>query len=454
MILDLFRRTQSWFTKAILLLLALAFVFGFGFSISNFRASAPGSASAAAEINGEEVALTDFYRLRDALLRSYRKAGIPEESINPDVVGVQALNQLINVKLLAQEARRLGLRVSDEELREAIVGSDAFRINGKFVGSEAYRQFVEKGLNERVSEFERKYREELLAQKMVDLINDSVVLSDEELRNIYRIRNEKVALYYLRFSPEQEGASYVPDEDEVRGYYEKHLAEFKTPERRVIRYFTVPAYSIAEKMDVSEEELRAYYELHRDEFSSGDAAGDKRFEAHKDAVKAAVAKERLKGFLPQFAERLKGLLKTRSLEEVAREGGGGEIRSTHPVSRDKAPPDGLPPAVVSRAFELGAGGKDVVAQGDTIWVFEVGSVLPAGAKPLGEVRDEIVAELKRQRGARLAEQKAERALRMAKSGKGLDEIAAVLGVEKEETAYFSRISYVPGIDSEQLRIDA
>ena len=55
MSLELLRRSQSWFTRGVLIVLAITFVFGFGFSISNFGTGGSVPQGTAAEVNGEKI---------------------------------------------------------------------------------------------------------------------------------------------------------------------------------------------------------------------------------------------------------------------------------------------------------------------------------------------------------------------------------------------------------------
>src|SRR3989304_2920055 len=239
MILDMLRKGQTWVTKGILIVLAITFAFGFGFSFSNFGFGGKVPEGTSAEVNGQKISLLDFYRARERLRAQYRESGVPEEALNQNFIDMTALNQLIDLQLLSQKAKELGFMVTDEELSEAIRSNSVFQVDGQFIGLNEYRAFVEQRSNQSVSDFEKMYREELLAQKVVKLMFDTLNVTDEELFDTYKIRIEKVNLNFVAISPEDFKDSYTINEEEIKKYYENNKSEFKTPELRSVRYVII-----------------------------------------------------------------------------------------------------------------------------------------------------------------------------------------------------------------------
>src|SRR5574341_2124102 len=140
MILDMLRKGQTWVTKGILIVLAVTFAFGFGFSFSKFGffgGRVP--EGTAADVNGEEIPISDFYRARERVRSQYRESGVPEEALNQNFIDMTALNQLIDLQLLSQKAKELGFMVTDEELSEAIRSNPVFQVDGQFIGADEYR---------------------------------------------------------------------------------------------------------------------------------------------------------------------------------------------------------------------------------------------------------------------------------------------------------------------------
>src|ERR1700757_106432 len=152
MLLDIFRKRQGWFIKGILIVVAITFVLGFGFSYSRFGSGNRVPQHSAAEVNGEGISLLEFYKAKDHLRRQYQQSGAPEEALNYNFIGIAALDQLINLKLLSQKAKELGFRITDRELSESIKSDPAFQADGQFIGVQGYRRLIEQGLDESVAD--------------------------------------------------------------------------------------------------------------------------------------------------------------------------------------------------------------------------------------------------------------------------------------------------------------
>ena len=267
MSLNFIRNRHSWFIRGILIVIAVAFIIGIGVNLSDFGAITNVPDRAAAKVNGEDVSLIDFYIMRDSLKRQVAQGGeIPQEYMNQ--INVIALNQLINLKLMAQKAKNLGFRVTDEELGTAITNDPNFQIDGKFVGGERYQQLIEQALHQEVGDFENSYREKILAGKLARFLDETTIITDENLFDVYNKENEKLSLYYISFPATEYAGSYAPDEKEIKDYYDKHKSELKTAETRQIRYFTLSPETFEKSVVVSEDEIKSYYSAYPEEFKS------------------------------------------------------------------------------------------------------------------------------------------------------------------------------------------
>ncbi len=453
MILDMFRRSQAWFTKGILIVLAITFAFGFGFSFSNFGFGGKVPEGTAADVNGEKISLLDFYRARERLRAQYRESGVPEEALNQNFIDMTALNQLIDLQLLSLKAKELGFMVTDEELSEAIRSNPVFQVDGQFIDANKYRAFVEQRLNQSVSDFEKGYREELLAQKLVKLMFETLNVTDEELFNTYKIRNEKVNLNFVTISPEDFKDSYTPNEEEIKKYYESNKSELKTPELRSFRYVDISPDDFINRVDVSQEEIKSYYEAHHDKFRSKEDENLPLSEV-KGEVEVDIKKEGGKALYVEFFENLKESVDKKSVDEITKENGLGEVKVVGPISVT-AKLDDIPSKVVEKAFTIKQGEKTFAQAGEKIYIIQVSEVVPSRGKTLNEAEGEISERLQSMKAKEAAKAKANDLLNRAKiNGGNLEEAAKAFGLKLKETGYFSQVESVPEINSDEIKVDA
>lgn len=452
MSLDLIRKHNTWFTKSLLILLAITFVVGFGFSFQKFGLLRGVPQGTAAEVNGEKISLVDFLKTRENLYKQFKQQGEIPEAIQ-NYISLSALNQLIDLKLLSQKARDMGFRVTDEELSKAITSNPAFQVDGQFIGTQAYKTLIEQSTNDTVSNFELNYREEILVQKLINLINKTASITDEELLSIYNKQNEKANLYFVEFSPDQYLDSVSPSDEEISSYYKMHMDEFKTPELRRIRYFKVTPDKLEKNVTVSDEEIEAYYNAYPDEFKSGENDISPLSEV-KEKVRYKIKGQRATFLKDHFIKELSDKFEKTPFAELAHQNGIVDISESKVFAAGEAI-EGIPLQVASKAFSINKGEKAYSIVGDTIWVIEVAEVSEPYQKNFDEAKNEIVEKIKATKARESAKLKAQEFLdNLIKSKEGIKEYSKSKGLDVEETGFFSRLDNVPKINSGELKKDA
>jgi len=161
------------------------------------------------------------------------------------------MDKLIERELFAEEALRLGFRISDEEVEDLIFEAKMIGLgyprmvprvqkDGKF-DYELFRNFVrfELGLNPKT--FIEEQRRELLAFRVRELLRDSVKVSPAEVKADFERKGLQVNLEYVRFAPRRYEAEIEPTESEISAYAaanEKKLKE--TYDQRKFLYEKAP----------------------------------------------------------------------------------------------------------------------------------------------------------------------------------------------------------------------
>src|SRR5438270_7639237 len=142
--LDRMRRHMSWL-KWSLGLVCLAFII---FYIPDFlRGSGADAASGEtiARVEGRDITASEFRRTYQAQLQAYRTAyggQMNEQLLKQLGVEQQILQQMVDERASIAEASRLGIDVSDEEVRQRIFAIPAFQENGHFIGDARYQQLL------------------------------------------------------------------------------------------------------------------------------------------------------------------------------------------------------------------------------------------------------------------------------------------------------------------------
>jgi len=181
--LEQMRKHMSWIMWTILALIIVSFLF-FGIFPADtgqgIAASVNGETISASELNRYYLDLANTYRdifkdqFTDAMSRTLRS---------------QAMRDLVQRRLLVQEAKRSGLRVSDEEVRTAIMLVPAFQRNGQF-DRPTYLRYLSY-INQKPAAFEETQRDEMLRRRLERIVEDSVAVTRDEAEAAYAKRYPK-----------------------------------------------------------------------------------------------------------------------------------------------------------------------------------------------------------------------------------------------------------------------
>lgn len=181
--LEQMRKHMNWIMWIILVLVIVSFLF-FGIYPTD------DSRGAAATVNGDVITAGELNRAYRNMYETYRQ--IFKDQFNDQIAkGLrrQALKDLVQTRLLVQEAKRNGLRVTDEEVQAAIMRTPSFSNQGKF-DKAAYERYLDY-VNVKPSVFEETQREYMLKQKIERVIEEGVDVTEDEIREAYAARNPK-----------------------------------------------------------------------------------------------------------------------------------------------------------------------------------------------------------------------------------------------------------------------
>jgi peptidyl-prolyl cis-trans isomerase D len=426
---------------------------------SSFGIGAP-PAGVLATIGDQQVTVTEVQREARAMIRQQFPRGGPQASILLPYFASQAAEQLINEKSLVAEARRMGLRVSDDELRDELqhgqLGSMLFP-DGKFVGQEEYENFVQRN-DLTVPQFEALEKDFILVRKLRALVSTSAFVGDAEVRDEFNRRNTKVKFEYAVVTQADILKGLHPTDEELKAFYERNKATYNNsiPEKRQIKYVVVDSAKLAAATTVTDQDLQAYYDQHRDEYRVPEQVKVSHI-LIKTPLPAPGAKEDEKAVADARA-KAEGVLKelkaggdfAKLAEKYSDDPGsaksGGELGW---IGRGRTVPE-----FEKAAFSLGKGQtSDLVKSSYGVHIIHVEDKQEAHLKTLAEVKSEIEEKVKQQKTARATEAAGNALLRQARTD-GFDAAAAAKGQTAVTTEFFGRTDTLPGLAANPQFMDA
>jgi len=254
-------KAGSWIIKALLIAIAVVFVF---WGVGSFRQSQD---SIVAEVNGTAISQEVYRKAYLRMLEQYRRmygGMINDESLKMLRLNEQALDQLVNRLLMLQEAERLQMEVSAQEVKSAIQNIPAFQKNGAF-DFEMYKAILNQN-NIAAEEFENEQKENMLLDRLRALVSEGVTTTEAEARQWFDWSQAQINLSYLLFSPGRHDVT--PSDDEVAEFFKKHENDYRTDPRVKARFLFFDPKAFESKVTITEENIAQYYNEHPEAFKS------------------------------------------------------------------------------------------------------------------------------------------------------------------------------------------
>jgi peptidyl-prolyl cis-trans isomerase D len=266
--------------KWILLAVVVAFVFGFVFIDMGLGRSVAGrqtDQNFAARVNGDTISTSEYYRALKNYEDMYRQMyGERFTTQAAEQMGIpkQVLDALIDQRLLEQEAARMHLTATPEEVRKKLLSIPTFSPDGKFVGMELYTRYVTGPLGyPSAAAFEEQLGREIALQKMESAMTSSVVVSPQSADAEYRRVNEAAKVKFVVLDAAQQAAKVTVTPAEVEAYYRTNQTKYTHGEQRSFRYLLADYAKLRSQAIPTDAELRRRYEAARDtEYKSPDAS--------------------------------------------------------------------------------------------------------------------------------------------------------------------------------------
>ncbi len=223
---------------------------------------------AVAQVGDQTITVVDVQNLLD---KNTRNAQIP--AYLRAAYTQQALDQLVEEKMLILEADRLGLRVTDEEHADLLKKLVPTAFAGDtFVGMDRYSAEVQARFQVSVPEFESEVKTALLQQKFQQLVTDGITASDDEVRDEFRRENEKIKLDYVLIKPEDLQPKIEASDADLAAYFDKNKAQYVVPERRTVDYALLTMAALKQRANISDDDVKLYYQSHIDQYKLEDRA--------------------------------------------------------------------------------------------------------------------------------------------------------------------------------------
>lgn len=196
-------------------------------------------------VDGEDISYQDYSNTVERLRKQQEQAGqqISEEQM--DYFRDQVWDMMVTQKLLDKKIKEFGIVVTDDEVRDAIMGPNPpADIRQQFTDStgtfnrQAFESAMRDPRNKQILiTIEERERQRLTQQKLQNILFASVTATENEAYDNFIRQNIKMKAKYIAIDP-----NTIPDSDvkvtdeDLKKYYDEHAEEYKIENQRRIKY--------------------------------------------------------------------------------------------------------------------------------------------------------------------------------------------------------------------------
>jgi len=394
-----------------------------------------------ATVRGDDVTVADFSVRKKAREAEFSRFGGQISLATLGITGERLLDELVNSRIVVQEAERLNLKPSEEEVREEIKRQSGAATSG--FDFNVYKDNVTRNYGS-VTLFEETIRDVVAGRKLRAYVTAGVQVSEEEVRNDYLRDNTEFDVVYVPVVAAELAKRLNPTDEELARYFEEHKTDYRFDEpQKKVRYLFVNTNKVAEKIQVSDEDLRKEFEERDVEQKQAGVRVQQivlrvaRPELDQQVLQRAtdlVARVRkvedLSAPEDAFAELARG-----NSEDAATAQKGGWL--PNPVRRNPNP--NRTPATPGNVNDLLQGTLDMkegqvsdpLKTGNAYYIFRRGASVP---KTFEEARNELVVSLRNRRAYGVAQEIAGRAEARLKETKDIQRVAQEFAAEANMSA--------------------
>jgi len=221
----------------------------------------PAAIQVVAEVGNEEITTFD---VQQQVMQMGRTNQVPAEMLW--LYTAQVLDQMVLEKASVLAAERMGLRVTEADLRMRLRLIPELFPQGQFVGPEEYEMMVQNRFGTSVGAFETRFRNSLLMEKLRQVVTDSIGVSQREVHEAFVKANEKFVIDYVLFNPLDYESAVTVTDAALQEYFEKNTARYQLPERRRAKILLLDKQKVRESVSVTDVEKQKYYQDNLDNY--------------------------------------------------------------------------------------------------------------------------------------------------------------------------------------------
>lgn len=446
------KRSSTFITRALFIILGLSFALLFGTSVGGFSRVKP-----VAMINCRQIAIFTLPGCQQILADDVdREANNLRNTVNnvygdnaPQVLARMnlretAVEQLIDQKLVEDEAKRIHLSIGDDALEQAIESQSAFQVDGHFDVARYQQLLAANDLQ--AASFESETRGQILQDTMRSMVTHATFISTPEARTSFNQFAMQFALSYIEIPYTQFTAGLNPTDAEVAKFYVQNKEIFREPDRIKIVYIKYDPNALAAAGEPSDQDIQGFYDDNAKTMFTHPA------EVHASHILISVPSGATQQQKDAAHAQAEAILK--QLQAGANFAALAKKYSNDPGTKNNGGDLGFFPRgemvkpFEDAAFSLKPGQMAIIQSQFGYHIIKVDEVQAAGTDAPEKVRGRIISELKRKAGVEMGKADVQQDLTAALTGHSFDDIAKGRGLTIITTPFFAQNEPIKGAEDD------
>jgi len=250
-----------------------------------------------ATVDGEAITPREFSEALNAQQDRMRAAfgnQVDITAFDTPEMRTAIVESLVAERLVATEAVKSRLLVSDDTLRRVILAMPAFQRDGNFSKADYEALLSAQGLT--TAQYEARLRYELTLGQLRQAVADTTIASKAVAARLAALENERRELSESLIPAGLYLDQVTLEPAQAQAYYDAHKSEFVSPERVRVEYVVLSAAELGKAVAISEDDLQKAYAAAGSRYRVGEQrrASHILFQVPADASDAARAEIRKK----------------------------------------------------------------------------------------------------------------------------------------------------------------
>lgn len=305
--------SQTWVARGFFLALAIIFMvmWGGGDLSRQFFNQQPHVAT----VGPDKISAWDFFQeLQRVMQHVQLSTQQPMDEQKAKAMGLYAhvRDKLIDEKLIELEADRLGLFVSDREIRRLIKSDKIFQNDGIFQEDKFHALLKNIGYTE--ATYIKALRKDVLKNRLVKAWHKVTKIPMTMAVPLFSWQNEKRHVRSVIMSTDSISLNIKPTLDELKTFYEAEKKNLVAPEYRTITLISIDQKALMDVHMIRQSDLKDYFETHKQNFPN------QSLNEVKGVIETQLKRERTIDSFQKLINQIEDLMgQGKTLEELSKE---------------------------------------------------------------------------------------------------------------------------------------